>query len=70
MRDGINIAVSALARTKLAAVAISRFLEDTTQNPTPFSWSTDPDTTIAAVRHGHQRLDLIHYISPRSRRLV
>ncbi len=40
--------------------AINRFLEDTNQNPRPFSWTADPDTIIAAVRRGHQTLDLIH----------
>jgi transposase len=40
--------------------AINRFLEDTNQNPKPFLWTADPNAIIAAVRRGHQTLDLIH----------
>ena len=28
-------------------------------NPKPFTWTAEPDKTIAAVRHGHQALDWI-----------
>ena len=40
--------------------AINRFLEDTNQNPKPFTWTADPEKIIAAVRRGHQALDSIH----------
>ena len=40
--------------------AIKRFLAETNDSPTPFRWTKDPDTIIAAVRRGHQALDSIH----------
>ena len=40
--------------------AINRFLAETNQQPKPFVWTADPDKIIAAVRRGHQTLDLIH----------
>ena len=41
--------------------AINRFLEEHNQKSQPFlTWTADPDEIIAAVRRGHQALDLIH----------
>ena len=40
--------------------AIHRFLDDTNANPKPFTWTKDPNKIIAAVKRGHQVLDLIH----------
>ena len=40
--------------------AINRFLAETNNDPKPFIWTADPDQIIAAVRRGHQVLDLIH----------
>ena len=40
--------------------AINRFLEDHNAHAKPFQWVADPDTIIAAVRRGHQALELIH----------
>jgi transposase len=40
--------------------AINRFLEETNNNPKPFTWTADPDKIIAAVNRGHQALDSIH----------
>ena len=31
-------------------VAINRFLDETNDNPKPFTWTADPDTIIAAVK--------------------
>lgn len=39
--------------------AINRFLAETNADPKPFSWTADPDKIIAAVRRGHQALDLV-----------
>jgi transposase len=39
---------------------INRFVADTNRQPKPFVWTADPDQIIAAVRRGHQTLDLIH----------
>ena len=39
---------------------INRFVADTNRQPRPFVWTADPDQIIAAVRRGHQTLDLIH----------
>jgi transposase len=39
---------------------INRFVAETNQQPRPFVWTADPDQIIAAVRRGHQTLDLIH----------
>ena len=38
----------------------NRFVAETNQQPKPFVWTADPDRIIAAVRRGHQTLDLIH----------
>jgi transposase len=40
--------------------AINRFLDETNNDPKPFTWTADPDKIIAAVRRGHQVLDSIH----------
>jgi transposase len=40
--------------------AINRFLDEHNEEPTPFTWTADPDRIIAAVRRGHQVLDSIH----------
>src|SRR5215475_156498 len=40
--------------------AINRFLAEHNQQPKPFTWTTDPDKIIAAVKRGHQALDSIH----------
>ena len=40
--------------------AINRFVAETNQQPKPFVWTANPDPIIAAVRRGHQTLDLIH----------
>ena len=40
--------------------AINRFLQETNDNPKPFTWTADPDKIVAAVRRGHQVLDSIH----------
>ncbi len=40
--------------------AINRFLDETNDNPRPFTWTADPDNIIAAVKRGHQVLDSIH----------
>ena len=41
-------------------VLINRFLDETNDNPKPFTWTADPDKIIAAVKRGHQVLDSIH----------
>ena len=41
-------------------VAINRFLDETNDNPKPFTWTADPDKIIAAVKRGQQVLDSIH----------
>ena len=38
-------------------VAINRFLDETNDNPKPFTWTADPNKIIAAVKRGHQVLD-------------
>jgi transposase len=40
--------------------AINRFLNETNDNPKPFTWTADPDKIIATVRRGHQVLDSFH----------
>jgi hypothetical protein len=40
--------------------AINRFLEEYNQQSKPFTWTTDPNKIIAAVKRGHQVLDSIH----------
>jgi transposase len=40
--------------------AINRFLDETNNDPKPFTWTADPDKIIAAVKRGHQLLDSIH----------
>ncbi len=39
--------------------AINRFIEEANADPRPFRWTRDPDQIIAAVRRGHQALDLV-----------
>jgi hypothetical protein len=34
--------------------AINRFLQETNDDPRPFTWTADPDEIIAAVRRGRQ----------------
>ena len=46
---------------RLLQAAINRFLDDANSEPKPFRWIKDPDTIIAAVRRGHQALELIHW---------
>jgi hypothetical protein len=38
---------------------INRF-SATNDNPRPFTWTSDPDKIIAAVKRGHQTLDSVH----------
>ena len=33
---------------------------DALHDPKPFTWTADPDKIVAAVKRGHQLLDLIH----------
>jgi len=40
--------------------AINRFLRETNDDPTPFTWTANPDKITAAVRRGHQALDSTH----------
>ena len=40
--------------------AINRFVAETNENPKSFSWTADPDKTIAAVKRGYQALESIH----------
>ncbi len=40
--------------------AINCFVEETNNDPKPFTWTADPDRIIAAVRRGHQVLNSIH----------
>ena len=40
--------------------AINRFLNETNDDPKPFTWTADPDKIIAAVKRGHQVLDSTH----------
>jgi len=40
--------------------AINRFLDETNDDPKPFTWTAEPDKIIAAVKRGHQVLDSIH----------
>jgi transposase len=40
--------------------AINRFIEETNDDPRPFTWTANPDKIIAAVKRGHQVLDSIH----------
>jgi len=40
--------------------AIDRFVEETNDDPKPFTWIANPKKIIAAVRRGHQVLDSIH----------
>ena len=39
---------------------INGFRDEHNEEPTPFTWTADPDRIIAAVRRGHQVLDSIH----------
>ncbi len=38
--------------------AINRFIDETNDNPKPFVWTADPNRIIAAVKRGHQALEL------------
>src|SRR3981081_3639091 len=40
--------------------AINRFVNETNEDPKPFTWTADPNKIIAAVRRGHQVLDSLH----------
>src|SRR5271155_4989732 len=40
--------------------AINRFVNETNNDPKPFTWTANPNKIIAAVRRGHQVLDSIH----------
>ncbi len=40
--------------------AINRFLAETNQMPKPFTWTTEPDKIIAAVKRGHQVSVSVH----------
>ncbi len=40
--------------------AIERFVAETNLNPSPFIWTKNPATILAAVKRGHQVLDSIH----------
>jgi transposase len=40
--------------------AINRFLAEGNLHPRQFRWTKDPHKIIAAVKRGHQVLDLIH----------
>src|ERR1700690_73357 len=40
--------------------AINRFVAESNADPTPFTWTANPDKIIAAVKRGHQVLDSIH----------
>lgn len=40
--------------------AIDRFLDQTNNDPKPFTWTADPDKIAAAVKRGHQLLDSFH----------
>lgn len=40
-------------------VAINRFVAETNAAPRPFTWTADPDKSIAAVKRGHQVLGSI-----------
>src|SRR6202049_1588311 len=40
--------------------AINRFVIEHNADPKPFTWTSDPDKIIQAVRRGHQVLDSIH----------
>jgi hypothetical protein len=39
---------------------ISRFVVEANDDPKPFTWLTDPNKSIVAVRRGYQVLDSIH----------
>ena len=41
-------------------VALNHLVAEHNTNPTPFTWTADPDNIISAVRRGHQLLDSIH----------
>jgi hypothetical protein len=59
MKDpGADVALIHINRCLQAS--INRFLNETNQMPRPFTWTADPNKIIAAVKRGHQVLDLIH----------
>ena len=41
-------------------VALNHLFAEHNTNPTPFTWTADPDNIISAVRRGHQLLGSIH----------
>jgi len=41
-------------------VAINRYVAETNDNPTPFTWTADPDAIIEKVRRGKRVLESIH----------
>ena len=41
-------------------VALNHLVAEHNTNPTPFTWTADPDNIISAVRRGHQLLGSIH----------
>jgi transposase len=41
-------------------IAINRFVDETNNDPKPFTWTADPNKIIAAVRRGYQVLISIH----------
>jgi hypothetical protein len=41
--------------------AIRRYVDEINQAPKPLVWAADPNKIIAAVRHGHEALDSVHY---------
>jgi hypothetical protein len=40
--------------------AINRFLDETNNDPKPFTWTADPNKIVAAVKRGHQLSDSVH----------
>ncbi|MET4702128.1 hypothetical protein ABIE65_005180 [Constrictibacter sp. MBR-5] len=56
--EGSNAASSTPSSTSRPPSTAS--CASTTPEPKPFTWTTDPDAIIAAVRRGHQTLDSNH----------
>ena len=54
------IVMKAADEFKDKTTAPNRFLEEYNQQSKPFAWTADPNKIIAAVKRGHQVLDLIH----------
>jgi len=40
--------------------AINRYLVEHNQDPTPFTWTADPQRVLAAVNRGNQALESLH----------